>query len=141
MKWQKIKLSEKELKELKKVEKKVKKTQLLKRLQCIKLKDKGWTNIELANFFNVYRTTISVWVNTYAKKGLNTLLQWEYKGRVSSLNQSQKEELIIRNNKKPFDTAKEAKNYIEQKFNKKFHLHHVQKLLKKNFDFHTKKQE
>ena len=42
------------------------------------------------------------------------------------------EQLKKRDKETPFDTAKEAKAYIKKEFGIDFHLHWVQKLLKKN---------
>ena len=51
MKEYKIKLSEKQFLELDMKEKEITKVQLLKRIQCIKLKSKNWQNKDLSNFF------------------------------------------------------------------------------------------
>ena len=77
----------------------------------------------------------------YFKWWINGLLEWNCKGKISQLTEAHKEQLKSRHEQQPFDTAKEAKTYIEDKFGMSFHLHWIQKLLKKNFDFHTKKQD
>jgi len=51
------------------------------------------------------------------------------------------EEIRQKNREKPFDTAKEAKAYIQEKYGLSFHLHYIQKLVKKNFIFHTKNKK
>jgi transposase len=138
--WRKIKLSKKDLKEIENAEKQVQKPQLLKRLQCLKLKNEGWKHEKLSVFFGVSMNTISSWIKAYKEGGIKELLKWNYKGKVSILTLEDKEKIIARNKEKPFNTAKEAKDYIEKHFGITFHLHWVQKLLKKNFDFHTKRQ-
>ena len=75
--------------------------------------------------------TIGNWIKTYIEDGLDGLLTWEYKGKASKLSAKQIKELKLRNKEKPFSKAKEAKSYIEENFNIKFHLHWVQKILKK----------
>jgi transposase len=139
MEWTKISLSEADLKEIENAEGQIQKFQLLKRLQCIKLKHEGWKHRKLAKFFSITIETVSHWLKAYSQGGINDLLQWSYKGRVSIINLEQQEILKRRNNDKPFNTAKEAQNFIKENFDIDFHLHWVQKLLKKNFSFHSKK--
>lgn len=141
MEWYKISLSESDLSELKYKEKEVTKIQLLKRIQCIKLKNSNWKNKDLSIFFGVCIDTITNWLKIYKKWWIELLLSWEYKWKKSQLTEKQKEQLRARNKEKSFETAKEAKNYIEKEFWFKYHLHSVQKMLKKNFDFHTKKHD
>ena len=138
--WNKILLSEKQIKELKEAKKQTDKTQLLKRLQCIELKNKKWRHEDLAKFFDVCMNTITNWLKSFLEGGVHKLLEWEYKGKQSQLTEAHKEQLKKRHEEKPFDTAKEAKHYIEEELGVEFHLHWVQKLLKKNFDCHTRKQ-
>jgi len=76
------------------------------------------------------------------KKGslhyLTGIVKGKFPYSVSILTLADQEKIKARNKEKPFDAAKEAKQYIEEEFGVKFHLHWVQKLLKKNFDCHTK---
>lgn len=138
MEWRKIRLTKDELKEIKNAELQVDSPQLLKRLQCIKLKNKQWKHQDIAQFLNIHLVTVSTWIKIYKEKGIKELLQWKYKGKVSLLTIEQQEELKTKNKEKPFIAAKEVVQYIKKHFQIDFHLHHVQKLLKKNFDFHTK---
>lgn len=139
MKWTRINLTIEEQKELNIEESRVKNPHLLKRLQCVKLKDMGWKNKDLANFFNVCIETITHWLKAYESNGIEGLLKWENKGRPSTLTVEQIEILKERNKEKPFENANEAKDFIEQNFGHAFHLHHVQKLLKKNLICRTKR--
>ncbi len=141
MKWYKVQLSKKDLLEIEYKEKKVTKIQLLKRLQCIKLKNKNWTNKDLASFFWVSINTITNWIKSYKTNGIKWLLSWWYFWKEAKLTEIQVEQLKARNNETPFDTAKEAKNYIEQSFWLIYNVNRVQRMLKKNFDFHTKKHD
>ena len=134
-----IKLSKEQLLELDNAEQQLKQPQLLKRLQSIKLRDKGMTNIEIGKFLLLSDQTISNWAQVYLTKGLPALLQWNYEGRTSILTVKQQEELKKRNSEKPFEKAAEAQDYIKKNFGIDFHLHWVQKLMKKNFSLHTKK--
>ena len=141
MSWITIELTETEKGELIKAENQVKKLQLLKRIQCIRLKDKNWKNVDLSLFFGVCIDTITNWLKAYKSGGVEALLDWNYKGRASILTKADQEKIKARNKKTPFKTAKEAKNYIKKEFGIDWHLHWVQKLLKKNFNFHSKKLE
>jgi transposase len=138
MDWRKIKLTQGELEKIHNAEMQVDKPQLLKRLQCIKLKNRGWKHREVAEFLGINPATVSVWIKLYKGEGIEKLLQWGYQGRVSILSPEQQEQLKQRNKEQPFSAAKEAMGYIEEKFDMSFHLHYVQKLLKKNFSFPTR---
>jgi len=137
----KIKLSSEELLELNNAEKQLKQPQLIKRVQSIKLRNKGMTNIEIGKFLLQSDQTISNWAQVYITKGLQALLQWKYEGKTSILTLKQQEELKNRNSEKPFEKAAEAQDYIKQHFGIDFHLHWVQKLMKKNFNLHSRKHD
>ena len=137
----KIKLSKEQLLELDNAEKQLKQPQLIKRLQSIKLRNKGMTNIEIGKFLLLSDQTISNWAQVYLTKGIESLLQWNYEGKTSILTVKQQEELKNRNSEKPFEKASEAQDYIKQHFGIEFHLHWVQKLMKKNFSLHSRKHD
>ena len=139
--WKKINLTEEEKRRILEEKRKIKNVNLLKRLQCLELKDKKWKHQELAEFFGVSMNTITNWLEIYNKSGISGLVKWGYAGRISILTEEQKIKLQKRNKEKPFDTAKEAKQYMKEELGLDFHLHWVQKLLKKNFDCHTKNQD
>ena len=140
MKHIKIKLTKKQKKQLNSTEKNIKNIQLLKRIQSVRFKDMGWTNLEIAKFLNVCNDTITDWLKAYSKNGIDGILAWGYKGRQSFLSDEQLEIIRQRNIEKPFDTASEAVDFIEEQFGIKYNLSWVQKLLKKNWVCHTKKQ-
>ena len=141
MDWIKIQLSSEEKIEIKNSIKQIENKTLLKRLQCLQLKDKKWKHEEVADFLDVSINSITNWIKAYRSGGLTELLQWNHKGRISILSLADQAKIKARNTEKPFDTAKEAKDFIEKEFGIKWHLHWVQKLLKKNFDFHTSKPD
>lgn len=140
MDWIKINLSPEKLEEIKNAERQINNKQLLRRLQCIKLKNKKWTHNEISEFADVSSHSISEWLKAYKEGGLEKLLKWDYQGKVSVLTESDQIKIKTRNEEKPFDTAKEAKDFIKKEFGVDWHLHWVQKLLKKNFNFHIRKQ-
>jgi len=139
MDWVKISLSSQQKEELKNAERQTDRKPLLKRLQCLGLKDKGWKHEEVADFLDISVNSVTNWLRAYQKGGIPELLQWGYKGKVSVLSLKDQEELRKRNKEKPFMTAKEAKVFIKERFGIKWHLHWVQKLLKKNFTVHSKR--
>ncbi|MEA3317145.1 MAG: helix-turn-helix domain-containing protein [Bacteroidota bacterium] len=136
-----FKLSEAQLKDLENIEKGIKQPQLIKRIQSIKLRAKGFTNIEAAKILLVSDQTISDWFKIYKTEGLKNLLQWHYKGKISILKSNELEELKQRNFSQPFKTASEAKKYIKEHYGIDFHLHWVQAILRKNFNLHSKKTD
>ena len=136
----KIKLTSEQKLELNNAEMQLDKAQLIKRITAIKLRSKGLSNIEIGEILMKSDQTISNWVQIYLKKGLNSLLQWNYEGRPSILSIEMQQKLKDRNAVKPFDKASEAQLYIKEEFDIEYHLHWVQKLLKKNFNLHIKKR-
>ena len=136
----KIRLTQAQRDELENTEKQIDKPQLLKRIQSIKLRDKGLNNLEIANFLLMSDQTISNWCQLYINKGLEALLKWDYKGKVSILTIEHQNLLRQRNKEQSFETAAETKAYIKENFGIVFHLHWVQKIMKKNFSLHTKRQ-
>ncbi len=136
----KFKLTNSQKRELDVAEQTTKQIQLLKRIQCIKMRDKGLTNLVIADVLNKSDQTISNWVQLYRKEGLTGLLKWNYTGKVSVLTQDNLLQLERRNSEQAFSTASEAKAYIKEEFGINFHLHWVQKIMKKNFNLHTRKQ-
>lgn len=136
----KFKLSEEQKLEIKIAEQIVTKIQLLKRIQCLKMKEKGMTNYNIAEILSMSDQTVCDWIQKYLKDGLNSLLEWNYKGKFSILTKEQLNQLEKRNEEQPFEKASEAKDYIKKTFGIDYHLHWVQKILKKNFILHSKKQ-
>ncbi len=136
----KFQLTEEQKQELEIAEQTTKQIQLLKRIQSIKMRDKGLTNILIAEILGKSDQTISNWVQLYREQGLKALLQWNYAGKISLLSSENLKKIAKRNEEKPFEKASEAKAYIKSEFGIDFHLHWVQKIMKKNFNLHTKKQ-
>ncbi len=136
----KFRLTKEQKQELEIAEQTTKQIQLLKRIQSIKMRDKGMTNILISEILGKSDQTISNWVKRYREGGLKALLQWNYKGKISILSSEDLKKIAKRNKENPFANASEAKAYIKSEFGVNFHLHWVQKILKKNFNLHTKKQ-
>ena len=134
----KFHLSEKQYEELLLAEKQVDKPRLLKKIQCIKLKDKWRKHEKVSDLLMVSIQTISARTTAYSDGWIMRLLAWNYEGKVSVFTTEIMEDIREKNKVKPFDTAKEAKRYIKEKYNMDFHLHYIQKLIKKNFIFHIK---
>jgi transposase len=139
MDWVKIRLTPQQKEEIKEAERQIENKQLLKRLQCIKLKDKKWKHKEIMEFLGVSLSTVSIWIKVYTQEGMQALLKWNYAGKVSLLGKEQQEIIRKRHEEKPFLTAKEAKAFIKEKFGIEWNVSWIQKLLKKNFDFRIKR--
>lgn len=137
----KFKLSKEQKIELDVAENTVNQVQLLKRIQCIKMRDRGMQNNDIADILMKSDQTTSDWFQLYKRDGLIKLLQWNYKGKISILTAENLKQLEIRNQERAFEKASEAKEYIKNEFGIDFHLHWVQKILKKNFNLHSKKQD
>ena len=139
--WTKFHLTEDQYNELLFAEKQVDKPQLLKKVQCIKLKNKWRKHEKVWDFLEVSIQTVTSWTKAYIEWWIDGLLSRNYKWKVTILTISMIEEIREVNKKTPFDTAKEAKKYIKENYNIDFWLHRVQKLLKKNFDFPTRNKK
>jgi len=137
----KFKLSKAQIQELEIAEQTTTKVQLLKRIQSIKMRDKGLQNKDIADILSMSDQTTSNWLQLYKRRGLKGLLEWNYEGKPSVLTLENIEQIANRNSEQAFETASEAKAYIKENFGIDFHLHWVQKILKKNFNLHTKKQD
>ena len=134
-------LSKESEQELLIAEQTTKQVQLLKRIQSIKMRAKGIKNKDIAELLSKSEQTTSDWFQLYKREGLVRLLQWNYKGKISILSKENLKQLENRNEELPFEKAAEAKSYIKKEFGIDFHLHWVQKILKKNFNLHSKKQD
>lgn len=126
-----IKLTVKQREKLIQSEKMEDKPQVLKRIQSILLRDKGWTQQAIAEHLAVGRSVIGKWTETYLDTGLKGLLFWGYCGKRSKLTPQQIEKVKIRIREKPFATAQEAVDYITDNFQIKYHSHYMPRLLKK----------
>jgi len=139
--WIKFHLNKEQFEELVIIEKQVNKPQLLKKIQCIKLKSKWREHKDVWEFLGVSIQTITSRTKIYFEWWIKKLLSRNYKGKITVFTPKMLEEIRQKNKEKPFDTAKEAKVFIEEKYWFKFHLHYVQKLVKKNFTFHIRSRK
>ena len=126
-----IKLTEKQKKLLMLAERKSLNPQVLKRIQCILLKSKGWTHQDVAEHLGKGISTVSNWIKIYQKEGLKQLVSWGYKGKQSKLSPEQMEELKQRINESPFNIAQEAADFIKEKFDIDYNVKYLPRLLKK----------
>lgn len=142
MAWQtKFHLTERQFNEILSAEQQVKNHKLLKKIQCIKLKNIGWKHEKVADFLWVKIPTITARTKLFLKWWITKLLERNYAWKISILSLEQLEKLAKRNKEKSFESAKEAKDFIEKTYHITFHLHWVQKLLKKNFACHSKSKK
>lgn len=132
-----IKLAKKQKKLLMLAEKQVPNPQVLKRIQCILLKDKGWTHRAVAEHLNKGFSTVSDWIKIYKEEGLEQLVSWKYAGKKPKLSSEQIKDLKQRINESPFNAAQEAADFIKEKFDVDYNVKYLPRLLKKT-DYHTK---
>lgn len=113
--------------------------QLSKRIQCIKLKNEWWIHQKIADFLWITTETVRVRIYNYTIWWLSSLLHWNYIGKLSLLSLEQLRQLKKIHKSHPFSTAAECQQYIQKTYAVEYHLHRVQKLLKNDFNVHTKK--
>ena len=126
-----IKLAKKQKEALILAEKQTRSPQILKRIQCILLKDKGWTHRDVAEHLNKGVSTISNWIKIYKEEGLKQLVFWGYKGKQLKLSPEQINQLKQRANESPFSVAQEAADFIKEKFDLDYNVKYLPRLLKK----------
>jgi len=107
------------------------KTQILKRIQSILLKDKGWTHKAIAEQLGKGIGTISSWLELYEKEKLVGLLSWKYGGKKGKLSDEQIKQIKKRIRENPFTVAQEAVDFIKEKFEIDYHSKYMPRLLKK----------
>lgn len=105
--------------------------QVSKRIQCILLKDKGWTHKEIAEHLGKGIGTVSGWIALYTKHGLTGLLAWNYRGKRRKLSEAQMEQIRNRAREAPFAIAQEAVDYVRETFHVGYHPKYMPRLLKK----------
>jgi transposase len=86
------------------------------RLHCLLLKERGLTNIEVAEILLVVPETISDWLHLYQEGGLETLCRLETGGSDGFLNPEQIGLLQAELDKHVFQTAKHVCAWVEEQF-------------------------
>lgn len=127
----KIKLTANEKSALIKAQKTEVRTQILKRIQSILLKDKGWSHKAIAEHLGKGIGTISGWIELYEKEKLAGLLSWKYGGKKRRLSDEQIKQIKKRIRETPFAVAQEAVDFIKEKFKVDYHVKYMPRLLKK----------
>jgi transposase len=86
------------------------------RLQCLLFKDRGLSNIEVADLLHVVPETISDWLNLYQDGGVEALCRLETGGSDSFLSQEQITLLQAELDKHIFQTAKQVCAWVQEQF-------------------------
>ena len=86
------------------------------RLQCLLLKDRGLTNIEVAQMLLVVPETVSDWLNLYQDAGLEALCRLETGGSDGFLSEEQIALLRDELDKSVFQCAKQVCAWVEEQF-------------------------
>lgn len=133
--FQRVSISKKEYKQLKQAEREVISVKVLKRIQAFKLIYLGWKYSAIAEFLSVTNNTLTNWINLYLVGGIDSLLDFHYKGGQSRITDEQLSELRNEAARGSFTIAKDVQRYIKQNFGIEYNLSHVQLLCKKNFNY------
>lgn len=134
-------LSERELLELANAEKQLENKKLLRKVQTIKMKHLWLTHQVIANFFWITIQTVTDWLKVYRNEWIQALVNRNYSGKQALLSLEQIEIIKTRVKEKPFRTAKECVHFIKENFWIEYHLHSMQKILKKNFIYHSRNKK
>jgi transposase len=86
------------------------------RLQCLLFKDRGLSNIEVADLLQVVPETITDWLNLYQDGGVEALCRLETGGSDSFLSQEQITLLQAELDKHLFQTAKQVCAWVQEQF-------------------------
>jgi transposase len=86
------------------------------RLQCLLFKDRGLSNIEVADLLQVVPETITDWLNLYQDGGIEALCRLETGGSDSFLSQEQITLLQAELDKHIFQTAKQVCAWVQEQF-------------------------
>lgn len=119
------------LEEIKIKEKQEKSWKLLKRLQCIRFRLEKKKYSEIIEILWVSHDTIANRVKKYNIWWINELLRTNNKWKPWKLWEKELDEIREKNKSKWFNTAIEAKKYIEDNFWIKYCLSNVRNILKK----------
>ena len=119
------------IKKLKIREKQEKRWRLLKRLQCIRFRLERKKYKEIIKTLWVSHDTIANWVKKYNFWWIEELLSTENKWKPWKLWVKELEQIRQKNKTTGFNTAKDAKKYIEDNFWIKYCLSNVLNILKK----------
>jgi transposase len=86
------------------------------RLHCLLLKDRGHTNLEVAEMLLVVPETITDWLNLYQAGGLEALCRLQTGGGESFLTPPQIGQLQVELDKHVFQTAKQVCAWVQEQF-------------------------
>jgi transposase len=137
----KFQLSPKALKELDDTILQIDNKKIIRKLETIKMKHLWLSHQVIADIFWITLQTISDWLKLYKDKGIEGLVSWNYNWKDALLSSEQIEIIEKRIREKPFETAKECVHFIQENFWIKYHLHSMQKILKKNFNYHSRNKK
>ena|SRR5882672_10745295 len=124
-------LTEEERAEITRRYKQEKNPRFRERLQCLLLKDRGHTNIEVAQMLLVVPETVTDWLNLYQDAGLETLCRLETGGSDAFLNAQQMSLLQTELDKNAFQTAKQVCAWVYEEFTITYSERGMRDLLKR----------
>ena|SRR5437868_15233583 len=101
------------------------------RLQCLLFKDRGLTNIEVADLLQVVPETITEWLNLYQNGGVEALCRLVTGGSDGFLNEEQVTLLTAGLDKLVFQNAKQVCAWVQQQFDISYSERGMRDLLKR----------
>lgn len=134
-----FKLSKQERIRLNNLIKQEKSSKISRRLQFLKLKDKGKTHTEIAGIIGVCRETLSDWLNLYTDKGLSGLVKLNYDGRRQTKLDDHIDQIKQDIKAKTISTLAELQDLLQDKYEIEIEASWLFRLAKKNFIFPTKR--
>lgn len=101
------------------------------RIKAILLFDDGYNKTEISKILFIERRSIGKYINKYLKHGIKVLLKDNNSGTNPKLNEKQIEELKEELRKNMYSTAKEAAEYVKEKYGIYYPQQSMVKLLKR----------
>jgi transposase len=127
----KLNFTQSEIEELKALQKTVTCIKIYKRLQCIYLISRNYSNSEISDILDVSNNTITTWIKIYKKGGLSLLQKFDYKARKSRL--SEIKEAICNYIKKEMPSkVAQVQDWIRKTHNIEIEYSWLYRYLKKN---------
>jgi transposase len=101
------------------------------KIKAVILLDKGWTYRQVSEALLVDERTIYRYREKYDEKGIEGLIENNYKGSSIRLSKEEQELLINELNARLYSNAKEICQFVKKKFNKEYTPNGIVPLLKK----------
>ena len=128
----KFELSKQERIKLNQLIKQEKNSKIYRRLQFLKLKDKGKTHTEIAGIVGVCIDTLTDWLGIYSDSGIEGLHQLKYEGRRKTKLDDHLDQIKRDVKERTISTLAELKGLLKEKYNIQIEESWLSRLAKKN---------